>query len=30
MLHHFVKKTQKTPAKEIDIARKRMREVKDE
>ena len=30
MLHHFVKKTQKTPTKEIDIARKRMREVKDE
>jgi phage-related protein len=30
MLHFFVKKTQKTPAKEINIARKRMREVKDE
>jgi phage-related protein len=30
MLHHFVKKTQKTPTKEIDIARKRMKEVKDE
>jgi len=30
MLRHFVKKTQKTPAKEIDIARKRMGEVKDE
>jgi phage-related protein len=28
MLHSFVKKTQKTPAREIDIARKRMREVK--
>jgi phage-related protein len=30
MLHFFVKKTQKTPTKEIDIARNRMREVKDE
>jgi phage-related protein len=30
MLHHFVKKTQKTPTKEIDIALNRMREVKDE
>lgn len=30
MLHHFVKKTQKTPSKDIDIARKRRKEVKDE
>jgi phage-related protein len=30
MLHFFVKKTRKTPSKEIDIARKRMKEVKDE
>ena len=29
MLHSFVKKTQKTPSKEIGIARKRMKEVKD-
>ncbi len=28
MLHSFVKKTQKTPAREIEIARKRMKEVK--
>ena len=28
MLHSFVKKTQKTPPKEIEIARKRMKEVK--
>jgi phage-related protein len=28
MLHCFVKKTQKTPAREIEIARKRMKEVK--
>jgi phage-related protein len=28
MLHTFVKKTQKTPQREIDIARKRMKEVK--
>lgn len=28
MLHSFVKKTQKTPLREIDIARKRMKEVK--
>jgi len=28
MLHCFVKKTQKTPPREIDIARKRMKEVK--
>jgi phage-related protein len=30
MLHQFVKKSQKTPPKELDIARKRMKEVKDE
>ncbi|MES1245034.1 MAG: type II toxin-antitoxin system RelE/ParE family toxin [Acidobacteriota bacterium] len=29
MLHSFIKKTQKTPSKEIDIARKRMKEVKN-
>ncbi len=28
MLHSFVKKTQKTPLKEIDVARRRMKEVK--
>jgi phage-related protein len=28
MLHSFIKKTQKTPAKEIEIARRRMKEVK--
>ena len=28
MLHSFVKKTQKTPTRELDVARKRMREVK--
>ena len=28
MLHSFVKKTQKTPSREIEIARKRMKEVK--
>lgn len=28
MLHSFVKKTQKTPMRELDIARKRMKEVK--
>lgn len=28
MLHSFVKKTQKTPPKEIEVARKRMKEVK--
>jgi phage-related protein len=28
MLHSFIKKTQKTPLKEIEIARKRMKEVK--
>jgi phage-related protein len=29
-LHQFVKKTNKTPGKELDIARRRMKEVKDE
>jgi phage-related protein len=29
VLHSFIKKTQKTPLKEIDIARKRMKEVKN-
>jgi phage-related protein len=28
MLHAFIKKTQKTPQREIEIARKRMKEVK--
>ena len=28
MLHSFVKKTQKTPPKEIEVARKRMKELK--
>lgn len=28
MLHHFVKKTDKTPARELEIARRRMKEVK--
>jgi len=28
ILHSFIKKTQKTPKKEIDLARKRMQEVK--
>ena len=27
ILNSFIKKTQKTPKKEIDIARKRMREI---
>ena len=29
MLHSFVKKTQKTPGKELKIAQRRMKEVKD-
>jgi phage-related protein len=29
MLHQFIKKSKKTPRKEIEIARKRMKEVKD-
>lgn len=28
MLHAFVKKTQKTPPREVEIARKRMKEIK--
>jgi phage-related protein len=28
MLHQFVKKTDKTPARELEIARRRMKEVK--
>lgn len=28
MLHQFIKKTEKTPRKELDIAQKRMKEVK--
>ncbi len=28
MLHQFVKKTEKTPHKELDLARRRMKEVK--
>lgn len=30
MLHSFIKKTQKTPRKELDIAAARLKEVKDE
>ena len=29
MLHQFIKKSAKTPRKEIEIARKRMKEVRD-
>lgn len=29
MLHSFVKKTQKTPPREIEIARKRMKEIRN-
>ena len=29
VLHQFMKKSEKTPRKELDIARQRMREVKD-
>jgi phage-related protein len=29
MLHSFIKKSQKTPLKELEVARKRMKEVKD-
>jgi phage-related protein len=29
MLHQFIKKSEKTPSKEIEIARKRMKEVKN-
>jgi len=30
MLHQFIKKTEKTPRKELNIALKRMKEVKDD
>jgi phage-related protein len=30
MLHSFVKKTQKTPDKELKLAKQRMREIKNE
>lgn len=30
MLHQFIKKTEKTPPRELEIARRRMKEVKDE
>src|SRR5690606_10811252 len=29
-LHHFMKKTQKTPRKELDVARRRLKEVKSD
>lgn len=29
-LHHFVKKTDKTPRNELDIARQRMKDIKDD
>lgn len=29
MLHQFIKKSEKTPRKELEIARRRMKEVKD-
>jgi phage-related protein len=29
MLHQFIKRSEKTPRKELDIARRRMKEVKD-
>lgn len=29
MLHQFIKKSDKTPGKELDIARKRMKEIKN-
>ena len=30
MLHQFIKKSEKTPPKELEIARRRMKETKDE
>ncbi|MBI3631139.1 MAG: type II toxin-antitoxin system RelE/ParE family toxin [Candidatus Sungbacteria bacterium] len=30
MLHQFVKKSEKTPRRELEIAKRRMKEVKDE
>jgi phage-related protein len=29
MLHSFIKKSQKTPLRELDVARRRMKEIKD-
>ncbi len=29
MLHQFIKKSEKTPLKELDVARKRMKEIKN-
>ena len=29
MLHSFIKKSQKTPQRELEVARKRMKEIKD-
>ena len=29
MLHSFIKKSQKTPIRELEVARKRMKEIKD-
>jgi phage-related protein len=29
MLHSFIKKTDKTPAQDLDVARKRLKEIKD-
>jgi len=29
MLHSFIKKTQKTPLRELEVAQKRMKEIKD-
>jgi len=29
VLHHFIKKTDKTPAKELDLARKRKKEIEN-
>ena len=29
MLHSFIKKSQKTPLRELEVARKRMKEIKD-
>ena len=30
MLHSFVKKTDRTPLRELDVARSRLKEIKDE
>lgn len=30
MLHSFIKKTQKTPVKELEVAKSRLKEIKDE